>query len=113
MIWTDISDELLDMLEPYSEWFFKQDLTPLNKLAWDNPKNTSTMDTGCSNEYLDEVVEADGRHEGLGPEAVVAPPMGSDGRRTASMDDEGGGGRRRTARRQPLLRPAHGVAQFL
>ena len=64
MIWTDISDELLGMLEPYSDWFFQQDLTPLNKLAKDNPKNTDTMDNGCSTEYLHKVVEADGRHEG-------------------------------------------------
>ncbi len=65
MIWTDISDELLDMLEPYSEWFFQQDLTPLNELANNNPKNTDTMDNGCSTEYLHKVIEADGRHEGF------------------------------------------------
>ena len=64
MIWTDISDELMDMLTPYSEWFFKQDLTPLNKLAKDNPKNTDKMDIGCSIEYLNDIVEKDGRHEG-------------------------------------------------
>ena len=38
MIKTDISQELLDILTPYSDWFFKQDLSPLNKLAKDNPK---------------------------------------------------------------------------
>ena len=52
------------MLTPYSDWFFKQDLTPLDKLAWDNPKHTAYMDWGCCDEYLDEVVKADGRHEG-------------------------------------------------
>ena len=46
MIWTDISDELLGMLEPYSDWFFQQDLTPLNELAKMNPKNTDTIDNG-------------------------------------------------------------------
>ena len=51
MIWTDISDEVKGMLEPYSEWFFRQDLTLLNKLAKDNPKNTDTMENGCSIEY--------------------------------------------------------------
>ena len=55
MIWTDISDEVKGMLEPYSEWFFRQDLTLLNKLAKDNPKYTDTMENGCSIEYLDKV----------------------------------------------------------
>ena len=64
MIWTEISDEVKEMLEPYSEWFFRQDLAPLNKLAEDNPKNTDTMENACSRAYLDEIVLADGRHEG-------------------------------------------------
>ena len=38
MIFVDVSDELLEMLEPYSEWFFKQDLEPLNELSKNNPK---------------------------------------------------------------------------
>ena len=37
MIKTEISQELLDILTPYSDWFFKQDLKPLDKLAYDHP----------------------------------------------------------------------------
>ena len=56
MIWSDISDELMDILTPYSDWFFQQDLTSLNKLAKDNSKNTDTMDNGCSTEYFQNSV---------------------------------------------------------
>ena len=40
MIQTQISEELLGILTPYSDWFFKQDLEPLNELAKNNPIKT-------------------------------------------------------------------------
>ena len=40
MIWTKVSDELLEILQPYSDWFFKQDLNWLEELAKNNEKNT-------------------------------------------------------------------------
>jgi hypothetical protein len=64
MIWTNISDELLEMLTPYSDWFFKQDLEWLNKLSKDNPKNTDSLDNALSSQYLQAVLDMDGRHEG-------------------------------------------------
>ena len=66
MIFVDISDELLEMLEPYSEWFFKQDLEPLNELSKNNPKygDAISYEYACSQEYLDEIVEMDGQHIG-------------------------------------------------
>ena len=66
MIFVDVSDELLEMLEPYSEWFFKQDLEPLNELSKNNPKygDAISYEYACSQEYLDEIVEMDGQHIG-------------------------------------------------
>ena len=31
MKWVNISDELIDILQPYTDWFFSQDLTELEK----------------------------------------------------------------------------------
>lgn len=66
MKWINISDELLGLLEPYSDWFFQQDLSPLEELATKNPKNKPLQQTGwaTSDEYLDEIVAKDGAHEG-------------------------------------------------
>lgn len=65
MKFIDISDELLEMLEPYSNWFFKQDLTHLIEMSEKNPKNTGeSIEYCCSEEYLDVIVTKDGRHEG-------------------------------------------------
>ena len=73
MIKTDISQELLDILTPYSDWFFKQDLEPLNKLAKDNPKYPEEGDIEyyCSDEYMELIVAKDGEHEGF-PEWTYA-----------------------------------------
>jgi hypothetical protein len=66
MRFINISEELLEILEPYSEWFFQQDLSILEDLAKKNPKNDpiSQMGWGTSSEYLDKVVAKDGEHEG-------------------------------------------------
>lgn len=64
MIWTKVSDELLEILQPYSDWFFKQDLNWLEELAKNNEKNTDTIENSCSDEYLKEIVDKDGRHIG-------------------------------------------------
>ncbi len=60
-----MSDEILDMLNPYTDWFFKQDLEWLNELAKQNEKNTNTIEHSCSDIYLKEIVDKDGRHEGF------------------------------------------------
>ena len=65
MIWSKVSDDLLEMLVPYTDWFFQQDLTWLNELAEKHEKNTDTLEHCCSEEYLKEIVEKDGRHEGF------------------------------------------------
>ena len=73
MIKTDISQELLDILTPYSDWFFKQDLKPLDKLAYDHPNYPKQFDLEyyCAPEYLKEIVDKDGEHEGY-PEVTFA-----------------------------------------
>ena len=40
MKWINISEELLEMLDPYAEWFFQQDLDWINEKANKNEKNT-------------------------------------------------------------------------
>ena len=42
MKWINISEELLEMLDPYAEWFFQQDLDWINEKANKNEKNTNT-----------------------------------------------------------------------
>ena len=61
-----VSDELLEILEPYSDWFFQQDLEPLNKLSYDNPKHEPKYQLGwsTSDNYLKQIVAKDGEHEG-------------------------------------------------
>lgn len=64
MKWIDISDELLEILEPYTEWFFSQDLTELE--AHIDPKRADgeTLITGTGDAYLKRVVDSDGEHIG-------------------------------------------------
>ena len=69
MIWTSISDELLEMLTPYSDWFFKQDLEWINKLSKDNPKNTDSLDNALSSQYLQAILDMDG-HQAFGSHAI-------------------------------------------
>ena len=64
MIWSKVSDDLLEMLVPYTDWFFQQDISWLNELAKKNEKNTNNIEHSCSVEYLKEIVEKDGRHVG-------------------------------------------------
>ena len=64
MKWINISDEMLGMLEPYSDWFFNQDLSWIDELSKKNEKNNSTLEVACSEDYLNEIVEKDGQHIG-------------------------------------------------
>jgi len=64
MRWISISDEVLEILTPYTEWFFRQELNWLNQKAKENEKNTNTIEHACSDEYLEEIVKKDGQHIG-------------------------------------------------
>ena len=52
MIFTKISDELLDILEPFSDWFFKQDLAEVQ-----NSTETSSIDPIETSEEGDASIE--------------------------------------------------------
>ena len=64
MKWINISEELLEMLDPYAEWFFQQDLDWINEKANKNEKNTNTIAHACGDDYLKEIVDKDGEHIG-------------------------------------------------
>ena len=59
-----MSDEILEMLNPYTDWFFKQDTNWLDEKSKAHEKNTSTIDHACSDDYLKEIVKKDGQHIG-------------------------------------------------
>jgi hypothetical protein len=64
MKWVNISDELIDILQPYTDWFFSQDLTELEKHIDGKRAGDETIDTACEKEYLDMIVAKDGAHGG-------------------------------------------------
>ena len=41
MKWINMSDEILEMLNPYAEWFFKQDTNWLDEKSKAHEKNTT------------------------------------------------------------------------
>ena len=66
MKFVNVSDELLEFLEPYSDWFYKQDLSVLNDLAKERAKEgswpfynnrglTESLDYATSPEYLNYI----------------------------------------------------------
>jgi hypothetical protein len=63
MKFTSISSELNDILMPYTEWFFQQ--TDLNTFPYDTKRlRNHTVESACSETYLQEIVAKDGQHEG-------------------------------------------------
>ena len=76
MMWTNkISDEVLDIITPYSDWFFSQDLTPLDEISRNKDRKTHDIHRGCGEEYLKEIVDKDGAHEGY-PEETYSVDIG-------------------------------------
>lgn len=58
-----ISDELLDIVTPYTDWFFSQ--TDHAKLKEPDRVHGHTMESATSKEYLDHIVKKDGDHVGF------------------------------------------------
>lgn len=58
-----ISSDLLDILEPYREWFFQQNDHELLKEP--DRVHGKTFETATSEEYLQEIIAKDGKHEGF------------------------------------------------
>lgn len=76
MMWTNkISDEVLDIITPYSDWFFSQDLTCLDEISKIKDKKTYDIHGACGEEYLKEIVDKDGEHEGY-PEETYSIDIG-------------------------------------
>ena len=58
-----ISKDLLEILEPYREWFFAQEDHHL--LREPDRTNGKTFESATSEEYLRQIVEKDGEHSGF------------------------------------------------
>lgn len=74
----NINEEVLDLLNTYSTFFFDQDLTELTKLAVQNPKNKPIRQSGwgTSEAYLKVIVDKDGHHDGY-PEMTYSHDLQS------------------------------------
>jgi hypothetical protein len=57
-----INPELLEILMPYTEWFFSQ--TDLDSLREPDRRRGFDIDSGTSEKYMNEIVGKDGEHEG-------------------------------------------------
>jgi len=76
MKWTEqISDDVLEILMPYTEWFFSNDLSALNEIARVKDSKKHDMNSACGEEYLKEIVDKDGDHEGY-PEVSYCVDIG-------------------------------------
>lgn len=81
MKWTNkISDELLDYLTPYSNWFFNQDLSELDTIT-KNPGRMAgyTLESACGSDYLKMILEKDNKHIGF-PEHTMSIDLQGDER---------------------------------
>ena len=59
----NISEELLEILNPYVDWFFAQE--DHDRLREPDRTGGYTVDTATSEEYLREIVAKDGQHSGF------------------------------------------------
>ena len=79
MRWINVSDELQDILRPYTEWFFNQDLSDLREAIDTKRAGEYNVITGCDEKYLNMIVEKDGEHIGF-PEHTKSIDILMDGR---------------------------------
>ncbi len=68
-----INPELLEILMPYTEWFFSQ--TDLDSLREPDRRRGFDIDSGTSEKYMNEIVGKDGEHEGY-PETAFCCDIG-------------------------------------
>ena len=81
MQWIDINNtEISEILNSYSDWFFDQDLTELDKIANHEGRHQGyTLPKACSLEHLAEIVTKDGEHIGY-PEKTISVDIASEDR---------------------------------
>ena len=66
------NEEVLAIITEYSDWFFNQDLTDLDKISNHEGRHQGyTLDTGCGLDHLEEIVSKDGQHIGY-PEKTIS-----------------------------------------
>ena len=70
---SNINPELLEILTPYTEWFFSQ--TDLDNLREPDRRRGFDIDTGTSEKYMNELVGKDGEHQGY-PETAFCCDIG-------------------------------------
>ena len=78
MKWIEINnEEVLDILNEYSDWFFQSDLTKLTEIAHSRERHQDmTLEQACGEEYLKEIVAKDGEHIGY-PEKTLSVDIGT------------------------------------
>lgn len=79
MRWINVGEELLEILTPYSDWFFSQDLTELEQSIDTKRAGEETLETACGDDYLKMIVDKDGEHIGY-PEHTRSIDILMDGR---------------------------------
>jgi len=80
MKWTNqISDETLELLQPYTDWFFSQDLTKLEERIDEKRAGDYNIETATNEDYLNMIVKKDGEHIGY-PEHTHSIDILMDGR---------------------------------
>jgi hypothetical protein len=81
MKWVDISNtEILDILNEYSDWFFESDYSKLIEIANHEGRHKGmSLEEGCGEDYLKEIVEKDGNHIGY-PERTISVDVASEDR---------------------------------
>lgn len=70
-----ISDELLEIVQPYTDWFFAQ--TDLDQLKEYPRVHGHTFDSATSEDYLNHIVKKDGDHVGF-PEVALCCDIGQE-----------------------------------
>lgn len=78
MKWIDINnEEVLDMLNQYSDWFFSTDMNVLTDISHNEGRHKGmNLEEACGEEYLKEIVEKDGQHIGY-PERTISVDIAS------------------------------------
>jgi len=81
MKWISInSTEISEILNSYSDWFFGQDLSDLDKISHHEGRHQGfTLPKGCSLEHLQEIIEKDAEHIGY-PEKTISVDIASEER---------------------------------
>jgi len=78
MKWIEINNnEVLDILNEYSDWFFQSDLSKLIEIAHSEERHGGMkLEEACGEEYLKEIIEKDGEHIGF-PEKTLSVDIGT------------------------------------